>query len=153
VDDENALWRSSEQFYHAQKFKIDSEPYRLIRECQTPQEALMIARKYHQCQVPFWHARLPSSRGIIETYKDEIMMMSLQYKFESSPFLTYKLLATGQKTIFECSKDDEGYWGFSQGSGQNKLGKMLMVYRDYSFKLFQGKEELNMEFCADSVSL
>jgi predicted NAD-dependent protein-ADP-ribosyltransferase YbiA (DUF1768 family) len=54
------------------------------------------------------------------------MKTGLRYKFSQSLALKEKLLGTGEKPIVEHTENDS-YWGDGgDGSGLNRLGKILM---------------------------
>lgn len=66
-----------------------------------------------------------------EDIKLEVMYQLLAQKFTQEPFKT-KLIATGQVHISEGNKWNDTYWGidFVKG-GQNNLGRLIMIIRDY----------------------
>jgi hypothetical protein len=65
-----------------------------------------------------------------EQIKDEVMCRAVRKKFETHPQLRELLLATGDVEITENAPGDY-YWGCGKdGSGQNKLGQILMHVRD-----------------------
>lgn len=70
-----------------------------------------------------------------EQVKDEVMLKALRAKF-TIPELAEKLRETGNAYIEESNEFGDLYWGVdsSTGKGQNKLGKMLMMIRDESWK-------------------
>jgi ribA/ribD-fused uncharacterized protein len=58
------------------------------------------------------------------------MKTGLRHKFTQNLALLEKLLATGNKTIVEHTVNDS-YWGDGgDGSGQNRLGHILMELRE-----------------------
>jgi ribA/ribD-fused uncharacterized protein len=58
--------------------------------------------------------------------RDEFMRITVNHKF-ANPVLCAILMSTGNKELVEHSVRDD-YWG--NGGGQNKLGQILMQYRD-----------------------
>jgi N-glycosidase YbiA len=51
-------------------------------------------------------------------------------KFEHSPILRARLLATAPKYLEETNSWGDQFWGVYQGQGSNKLGKILMHIRE-----------------------
>jgi predicted NAD-dependent protein-ADP-ribosyltransferase YbiA (DUF1768 family) len=65
---------------------------------------------------------------IVERTKDFYMFWGLTQKFTQLRDIRARLLGTGDEELVEHSKDP--YWGDAKdGSGLNKLGRMLMVIR------------------------
>ena len=61
--------------------------------------------------------------------KDDIMLKALRAKFTQNDHLKDLLLGTKQRELVEHTSNDT-YWGDGgDGSGQNKLGKLLMQVR------------------------
>ena len=57
------------------------------------------------------------------------MYEGLRYKFRAHEQLKVKLLETGERQLIEHTVNDK-YWGDGgDGSGKNKLGKLLMKLR------------------------
>ena len=68
--------------------------------------------------------------GDWESVKDAIMHEALLAKFTQHADLRGILLATGEATIVEHTKND-AYWGDGgDGGGKNQLGRILMRVRD-----------------------
>lgn len=64
-----------------------------------------------------------------DTVKDQVMYEIVLAKFQQHDDLRATLLATGDEIIAETSPYDN-YWGLgSDGTGQNKLGRILMQVR------------------------
>jgi ribA/ribD-fused uncharacterized protein len=65
-----------------------------------------------------------------EQVKDEIMQRAVLCKFQTHAEIRQLLLGTGDELIVENSPVDY-YWGCgADGSGQNKLGQILMIVRE-----------------------
>ena len=65
-----------------------------------------------------------------EQVKDKVMFEAVLRKFETHKELRILLLSTGEEEIVESAPGDY-YWGCgADGSGQNKLGKILMEVRN-----------------------
>ena len=65
-----------------------------------------------------------------EAVKDDIMYTLCLCKFAQNPSLAEKLLATGVAELVEGNYWHDHYWGVCNGTGQNKLGKILMAVRN-----------------------
>lgn len=64
----------------------------------------------------------------MEDIKLQVMEKALRLKFQN-PELRKKLIATGDKELVEGNPWGDRYWGVCNGSGKNKLGKLLMKIR------------------------
>ena len=61
--------------------------------------------------------------------REQIMLEALEAKFEQHPDLANKLLSFGDRQLVEFTETDD-FWGDSgDGSGQNRLGQLLMQVR------------------------
>lgn len=65
-----------------------------------------------------------------ESIKDEIMYAICVCKFVQNPELAEKLIATSNAELVEGNYWHDHYWGVCNGSGKNKLGKILMNIRE-----------------------
>lgn len=117
---EGYWWQTSEHYFQAQKF-VETDPkwFDKIREVRTPKDAANMGRD-----------RTHPLRRDWEQVKDEIMRRAVSCKFSTRSELREILLATGDEAIVENAPDDY-YWGCGKdGSGQNKLGQILMAVRE-----------------------
>lgn len=115
---DDAWWSTSEHYFQAQKFvgTPDVEQIRLVR---TPKDAAKMGRDRTRPLRPDW-----------EVVKDDVMRRGVLCKFETHADIREVLLSTGDKLIVENSPIDY-YWGCgADGSGQNKLGQILMEVRE-----------------------
>jgi ribA/ribD-fused uncharacterized protein len=64
-----------------------------------------------------------------EQAKDKIMLEVCTAKFEQNPDLRELLQKTGDVELIEGNTWHDTYWGVCNGSGLNKLGKILMSVR------------------------
>ncbi|AFZ38055.1 hypothetical protein Sta7437_4597 (plasmid) [Stanieria cyanosphaera PCC 7437] len=121
--------RTSEHYFQAQKFEGNSLTEReakrnnlLLKEilaAKTPEVAIALAENYRQ----FW-------RSDWEEVKDQMMYQAVFKKFDWHRDIRKILLSTGKKAIIYNSPSDY-YWGFGEdGTGDNKLGEILMSVRD-----------------------
>jgi ribA/ribD-fused uncharacterized protein len=117
IDLDGERWPTTEHYYQAQKF-TDLELQARIRQAQKPIIAKKLADKHHNKWRAEWDA-----------VKDEVMYRAVRRKLELHGELRALLLATGDEEIAESAPNDY-YWGVGEeGTGQNKLGKIIMRIR------------------------
>lgn len=110
-------WRTSEHYFQAQKFAGTSHEEE-IRKVASPKIAASMGRSRKRPLRKDW-----------ESVKDSIMKQAVLKKFETHADIREILLATGDAEIVENAPSDY-YWGCgADGSGQNKLGKILIEVR------------------------
>ena len=114
---DGAWWPTSEHYFQAQKFA--GTPFvEQIRQTPTPNEAAKMGRR-----------RSFPLRSDWEQIKDQVMLAGVLRKFETHADIRAVLLATGEELVVENAPRDY-YWGCgADGSGQNKLGQVLMTVR------------------------
>ncbi len=119
-------WPTSEHYFQAQKYA--GTPYfERVRQAKTPGEAARLGRSRDYPIRPDW-----------EEVKDDIMRKAVTRKFETYPELKEILLSTGNRHLIENTSDDY-YWGCgTRGTGQNKLGQILMEVRNLFRQSQQG---------------
>ena len=115
----NGLWYPTvEHYFQSQKFSDDN--YReKIRLARTPKDSktLGLSRKF-------------PIRSDWEEVKDSIMFEACFKKFQTHKSIRELLLSTGSEELVENAPMDY-YWGCGElGTGQNKLGKILMNIRE-----------------------
>lgn len=111
-------WATSEHYFQAQKFAgmPDADEIRLAA---TPGEAANLGGDDNRPLRSDW-----------EQVKYEIMQKSVFHKFTANSQIMAILLSTGDEEIIYKSPVDL-YWGRRKdGSGENKLGKILMEVRN-----------------------
>ena len=112
------VWPTSEHYFQAQKF-AGTEHEEAIRLQRSPMIAARMGRSRKRPLRVDW-----------EQVKDEIMRDAVWAKFSQHEALRELLLSTGDAQIVEHTKNDR-YWGDGgDGSGLNKLGKILMDVRE-----------------------
>ena len=112
-------WLTTEHYFQAQKF-VGTPYVEKIRNLPTPRDAFQLSR---DPLVSRWRC------SDWESVKDDIMLKALRIKFTKCVALRDKLRSTGEKELVEHTSNDS-YWGDGgDGSGQNKLGKLLMQVR------------------------
>jgi ribA/ribD-fused uncharacterized protein len=111
-------WPTSEHYFQAQKFE-DPEHQEAIRRERSPMIAARMGRD-----------RKKKLRRDWESAKVAVMRTAVRAKFTQHPDLRETLLATGDARIVEHTENDS-YWGDGgDGSGKNRLGKILMEIRE-----------------------
>ena len=115
----NGLWYPTvEHYFQAQKFN-DPEYQEKIRTARTPKDSKSLGLSR---QIPI--------RSDWQEVKDEIMFEACLKKFQTHKSLKELLLSTGDEELIENAPMDY-YWGCGEtGTGQNKLGKILMRVRE-----------------------
>jgi len=112
-------WPTTEHYFQAQKF-IGTPYEEAIRRQPNARGAFDMSRNP---SVSHWR------RGDWDQVKNDIMLKCLKAKFTQHKSLKKLLLGTGDKRLIEHTSNDS-YWGDGRdGSGQNKLGKLLMQVR------------------------
>lgn len=110
-------WYHSEGYYQAQKF-AGTPHEEAIRTLKSPREAADYGRRTDLPLREDW-----------EQVKDTVMLEALRAKFTQHADLRAMLLSTGDAALIEHTRNDN-YWGDGgDGSGQNKLGRLLMQLR------------------------
>jgi ribA/ribD-fused uncharacterized protein len=113
IDLDGKRWPTTEHYYQAQKF-TDAELQAKIRKAEKPIIAKNLADKHRDQIRPDWDA-----------VKDDVMYRAVRRKFELHQELRDLLRATGDEDIAEAAPTDY-YWGVGrEGTGQNKLGKII----------------------------
>ena len=112
------IWPTTEHYYQAQKF-VMNEQQEIIRCAASPMLAKSLASDLqNKIEKTDWHSA-----------RDGVMLKALRAKFSQHPDLAIKLLSTNNRNLIERSNNDR-YWGDpGDGSGQNKLGQLLMQVR------------------------
>ena len=109
-------WPTVEHFFQAQKF-AELEVQERIRQAATPKEARTLGQ-----------SRKFKLREGWDSLREEVMLSALRIKF-GNPAARELLLSTGSRMLVESSPFDY-FWAAGQdGSGQNRLGHLLMQVR------------------------
>lgn len=112
VDFDGLTYPNNESAFQAQKCPTRRSEFLNI----TPGKAKRLGRKVELR--PDW-----------EQVKDEVMRAICICKFAQNPDLAQKLITTGNAELIEGNWWHDQYWGVCDGTGQNKLGKILMDIR------------------------
>lgn len=112
------IWKTTEHYFQAQKF-ADKTYQEKIRKASTPMKAAELGRSRKVRIIKNW-----------DNIKDNVMYDALNAKFTQHEDLKKLLLETDDKILIEHTENDS-YWGNAgDGSGKNRLGKLLMRLRD-----------------------
>ena len=114
---DSEYWRTVEHYFQAQKF-AGTEHEAEIRRARTAGDAKGLGRltKY-------------PLRADWEDVKDSIMYRAVLRKFETHDDVRQRLVDTDDEELVENARGDY-YWGCgADGTGQNRLGKILMDVR------------------------
>ena len=125
---DDLVFQSSEAVYQ----------YLKARSCGTDKQIEGVLAKDDVHEVMFLGRDITETEDWRER-KADVMIEVLLMKFSQNADLKYKLLKTGDKHLYEFTKDR--YWGIgltltqasllkeSKGPGQNKMGELLMLVR------------------------
>lgn len=114
---DGVFWPTVEHFFQAQKFS-DPAAQERIRRAATPKDARGLGQ-----------SRSLVLRADWDQVRDDIMLQALRLKFQVAK-ARQLLLSTGSRPLVESSPYDY-YWACGQdGSGQNRLGQLLMQVRE-----------------------
>lgn len=115
---DGTYWRTSEHYFQAMKFKNSPKDMADVARANTPKLAAHIGRDRKRPLRRDW-----------ESVKDAVMRRGLGILPRPHADIRAILLATGDVPLVENSPIDD-YWGCgADGSGQNKLGQILMEVR------------------------
>ncbi|MCI0700966.1 MAG: NADAR family protein, partial [Planctomycetia bacterium] len=110
-------WPTSEHYFQAQKFAGEPDEEE-IRKATKPSEAASMGRDRKRPLRRDW-----------ESVKEQVMLEALRAKFTQHEDLKAILLGTGDAVLVEHTAKDS-YWGDGgDGSGKNRLGRLLMQVR------------------------
>ena len=111
-------WQTTEHYFQAQKF-VGTAHEDKIRKAPNPMKAAQLGR-----------TRKVKIRKNWDKFKDNVMYDALKAKFAQHEELRKLLIETEDKILIEHTENDS-YWGDGgDGTGKNKLGKLLMKLRN-----------------------
>ena len=117
IELDGRTWPTNEHYFQAQKF-VGTVHEEAIRLADSPGRAAQMGR-----------SREFPLRADWEAVKDDIMRKAVRAKFTQHPAMRELLLSTGEALLVDHTKEDR-YWGDGgDGSGLNRLGKILMEVR------------------------
>lgn len=117
IELDGKIWPTSEHYFQAKKFEgtVHEEE---IRQASTPMEAARMGRERSRPLRKDW-----------EEIKVNIMEIALKAKVEQHETVRNILLSTGNCHLVEHTKND-AFWGDNgDGTGENRLGQLLMQIR------------------------
>ena len=118
IEIDGTYWPTVEHYFQAQKFS-GTDHEMAIHRARTPGDAKGLGRSKKYPLRDDW-----------EDIKDSIMYRAVLQKFETHDDIRQRLLDTVGEELVENARGDY-YWGCgADGTGQNKLGKILMDVRD-----------------------
>jgi len=116
VELDGIYWPTVEHFFQAQKFAAP-EIHERIRQAATPKDARTLGQSRAFRLRPDW-----------DEIREKVMLRGLRVKFRS-PSARELLLSTGDRMLVESSPFDY-FWAAGQdGTGQNRLGHLLVQVR------------------------
>jgi ribA/ribD-fused uncharacterized protein len=119
VDLDGDWWPTVEHFFQAQKFP------------GTPHVAAILRASSPRIAKDLGRSRKFPLRADWEEVKDQVMRRAVQRKFELHAAIREILLSTADEQLVENAPSDY-YWGCGRdGSGQNRLGQILMEVREW----------------------
>lgn len=140
IERNGKLWPTTEHYFQAQKF-AGTEHEEAVRLAKTSMQAATMGRDR---ALPF--------RLDWNVVKDDIMRDALRAKFTQHAVLRTELLATGDATLIEHTKNDS-YWGDGgDGSGKNILGELLMEVREELRSVMQEPQPMSSATMSSSDS-
>ncbi|MDB5928301.1 MAG: hypothetical protein JWR60_8 [Polaromonas sp.] len=117
IEADGVYWPTVEHYFQAQKFE-DIEIRERIRRALTPKDARSLGQSRAFPLSRDWDAR-----------REGVMLHALRLKFQA-PQARALLLSTAKRVLVESSPFDY-FWAAGQdGTGQNRLGHLLVQVRD-----------------------
>jgi len=112
------VWPTSEHYFQAQKFAGTAMEEKIMK-APSPMKAAEMGRSRRVKIVKNWNSK-----------RDNVMLEGVRAKFLQHPALQNLLLSTSENRIIEHTEND-AYWGDGgDGTGKNRLGKILMKVRE-----------------------
>ncbi len=116
---DHRYWLTSEHYFQAQKF-VGTPYFEQVRQAPTPKDAANLGRDRSLPLRPDW-----------DNVKDAVMWRAVLCKFQTHAKIREILLATNSALLVENAPHDY-YWGCgADGSGQNRLGQILVAVREH----------------------
>ncbi len=116
IEVDGVYWDTIEHYFQAQKFG-DLALRERIRRAATPKDARELGQ-----------SRRYPLRADWDSVREEVMLFALRLKF-NVPSARALLLSTGERELIESSPYDH-YWACGKdGTGLNRLGRLLMQVR------------------------
>lgn len=120
IDGNDYTFPTVEHYYQAMKFKASDERFKTILALQNPDDARLLTKT-----AEYKINRRPN----FDENKFKIMEDGMRAKFAQNSQAAELLKATGDAVLIK-SCDVCYKCGFGEGSGENRMGKILMQIRD-----------------------
>lgn len=120
VDGNFYTFPTVEHYYQAMKFYAADDRFKVILNLKSPDEARLLTK------TPEYKI---NRRADFDKNKFKIMEDGMRAKFTQNPDAAKMLKATGNATLIKSCKVCYKC-GFGEGSGFNRIGKILMQIRD-----------------------
>ena len=119
VDGKDFVFPTVEHYYQAMKFYSNDSRFNVILNLDNPDAARLLTKTLEY---------KVNRRTDFDKQKFEIMERALRAKFVQHPDVAEKLKSTGDAILIKsCPKCYN--CGFGEGSGENRIGKVLMQIR------------------------
>ena len=114
---DGATWPTSEHYFQAQKF-VDTPHVEAVQQATGPMVAARMGRDSSRPLRPDW-----------EQVKDDVMRRAVLRKFETHADIPRRPAGHRRRSAGRAD-DRDYYWGIgTDGTGQNRLGQILMEVR------------------------
>ena len=116
---DGTIWKTVEHYFQYQKFPGDASLQERIFAAETPAIAKRLGRTKSRFFREDWNEQ-----------RDVVMKQAVLAKFQQNPPLQKLLFDSYPRPIIFADPND-AFWGYGRTkAGQNKLGRMLMDYRN-----------------------
>jgi ribA/ribD-fused uncharacterized protein len=116
IEKDGVYWQTIEHYFQAQKF-ADPTLRERIRRAHTPKEARALGQSRTFPLRPDW-----------DVVREQVMLEAMRIKFKV-PSAKALLLSTGDRMLVESSPFDYFWASGKDGTGQNRLGHLLVQVR------------------------
>ena len=110
-------YKTTEHYFQAQKFLEKKHRQRII-SARTPMDAATLGRDRNMPMRKDWNSR-----------RDDVMLTAIRAKVAQHSDVRELLLSTGNAVLVEHTANDSYWADGGDGSGHNRLGKILMRVR------------------------
>ncbi len=117
VELEGRVWLTVEHYFQAAKF-TDPADVESVAHASTPFAAAQLGRERHR-----------SLRSDWVSARDAAMLKALRAKFAQHPSIASVLASTAGSRLIEHTANDHYWADGGDGSGQNRLGELLVIVR------------------------
>lgn len=132
IEVDGKVWPTSEHYFQAQKF-AGTEHEEELRTTPSPMEVATKGRDRARPLRPDW-----------DEVRDEVMFRALEAKFTQHEELLELLLETGDRELVEHTCNDSYWADGGDGSGENRLGILLMQLREQLWQEIEAGEVMEV---------